>query len=135
MRIKVITFGTFDLVHPWHEYYLSQAKKLGDELITIVSRDQTVEKFKWHKTLNNEIKRLQDIKKLWISNIVELWDKKDYFKSLEKHKPDIIALGYDQTYLLKELSKFLYENKFRSNIVTIKPLNPEKFKSSKLKKS
>jgi FAD synthetase len=42
----VMTFGTFDLLHPGHLHYLSEAKKLGDYLITIVARDATVERLK-----------------------------------------------------------------------------------------
>ncbi|MEI6711388.1 MAG: adenylyltransferase/cytidyltransferase family protein [bacterium] len=41
-----MTFGTFDRFHPGHEYYLREAKKLGDTLITIVARDNTVERIK-----------------------------------------------------------------------------------------
>ncbi len=45
-RITVMTFGTFDMFHPGHEYYLSEARKLGDTLITIVARDVTVTRIK-----------------------------------------------------------------------------------------
>jgi FAD synthetase len=38
----VMTFGTFDRLHPGHEYYLSEARKYGDCLITVVARDKTV---------------------------------------------------------------------------------------------
>lgn len=42
----VMAFGTFDVFHPGHEYYLTQAKKYGDILIVVVARDKTVEKVK-----------------------------------------------------------------------------------------
>ena len=37
----VMTFGTFDHLHPGHIYYLSEARKYGDYLITVVARDKT----------------------------------------------------------------------------------------------
>lgn len=37
---KVLTYGTFDLLHPGHIYLLKEAKKLGDELIVGVSTDE-----------------------------------------------------------------------------------------------
>jgi FAD synthetase len=43
---KVMTFGTFDLFHPGHVYYLSEAESLGDELIVIIARDERVTKLK-----------------------------------------------------------------------------------------
>jgi len=42
----VMTFGTFDIVHPGHIHFLQQAKTYGDRLITIVARDMNVQKFK-----------------------------------------------------------------------------------------
>lgn len=37
---RVLTYGTFDLLHPGHVYLLKEAKKLGDELIVGVSTDE-----------------------------------------------------------------------------------------------
>lgn len=42
----VLTFGTFDIFHPGHEYYLREAKKHGDKLVTVIARDQTVKNVK-----------------------------------------------------------------------------------------
>ncbi|MBT4351769.1 adenylyltransferase/cytidyltransferase family protein, partial [archaeon] len=30
--MKVMAFGTFDVIHPGHSFYLKRAKKLGKEL-------------------------------------------------------------------------------------------------------
>lgn len=45
-RKKVMAFGTFDLFHPGHQYYLSEASKSGDELIVVIARDLRVEHIK-----------------------------------------------------------------------------------------
>ena len=74
---KVITFGAFDLVHEWHKFFLGEAKKYWDFLITIVARDKTIQKVKWKAPLNKEQKRLKDIQSLWIADIVELGHQTD----------------------------------------------------------
>ncbi|EQD46565.1 glycerol-3-phosphate cytidylyltransferase, partial [mine drainage metagenome] len=33
---RVMATGVFDLLHAGHLYYLSQSKKLGDELVVVV---------------------------------------------------------------------------------------------------
>jgi|GEM_PF-2133940 glycerol-3-phosphate cytidylyltransferase-like family protein len=54
--------------------------------------------------------------------------------AIKKHKPDIVAIGYDQNSFIYELSKFLKENKLKTNVVTIDPYKENIYKSSKLKK-
>lgn len=129
----VMTFWAFDLVHPWHKYYLSEAKKLWDKLITIVARDVTIEKFKWKSPLYTESKRLVDIQKLKLANIVELWDSKDMMSAIKKYQPDVIALGYDQNSFIHQLSEYLLENRLKTTVVTIDPFEADIYKSSKIK--
>jgi glycerol-3-phosphate cytidylyltransferase-like family protein len=38
----VMCFGTFDIFHPGHAYYLSEAKKLGDTITIVIARDHRV---------------------------------------------------------------------------------------------
>ena len=42
---KVITYGTFDLLHYGHVNLLERAKKLGDYLIVVLSSDE----FNWNE--------------------------------------------------------------------------------------
>ncbi len=130
----VITFWAFDFVHKWHKYYLKEAKKHWNKLITVVARDSTIERIKWKKPMNNENQRLSDIKNLWIADIVELWDKTDMMCAIKKYKPDIVAIGYDQNSFIYELSEYLSINKLKTSVVTIDWHKTEIYKSSKLKK-
>lgn len=129
----VITFWTFDVVHPGHVYFLQKAKSYGDRLVTIIARDHNVLKFKGKSPFHNECRRKQDIQNLNIVDIVELGHDSDYFLAIRKHKPDVIALGYDQTYLIKELSEFLYSNWYKTEVVTIDGFWPDEHKSSIIK--
>jgi len=44
--IRVMTFGTFNIFHKGHEFYLREAKKFGDKLYVVVALDSTVLKIK-----------------------------------------------------------------------------------------
>jgi FAD synthetase len=134
MRI-VMTFWAFDVVHPWHKYYLNEAKKYGDVLVTIVARDNTIENVKWKKPLNREEIRMSDVKNLWISDIVKLWHKTDMLNSIKKYNPDVIALWYDQNSFIHQLSEYLHKNKIKTSVLTIWPYHKEIYKSSKIKKN
>lgn len=129
----VITFGAFDLVHKGHIHYLSQAKKYWTKLVTIVARDATIQKIKGKKPKFDENKRLKDILDLKISDIVELWDSKDFMYWIKKYKPDVVAIWYDQNSFIHQLSEYLNKNKLKTAVVHIDPYKPEIYKSSKLK--
>ena len=57
--MKVITFGTFDLLHIGHINILKNAKSLGDELIVGVSTDKFSIEKKNRKPIYNENDRKQ----------------------------------------------------------------------------
>ncbi|MFV9676879.1 MAG: adenylyltransferase/cytidyltransferase family protein, partial [Methanosarcinales archaeon] len=44
--VRVLATGTFDILHPGHLLYLTEARKLGDELFVIIATDVTVKKRK-----------------------------------------------------------------------------------------
>ncbi len=125
--MKVIAFGTFDLLHPGHLNYLYQAKRLGNFLIVIIARDVNVKKNKKKLPIQNEIQRKINIEKLEIANKVVLGNINDKYNVIKKYKPDIIALGYDQKADIKKLKKF------KAKIIRLKPYKSEIYKSSKLK--
>jgi len=61
---KTLVFGTFDILHPGHEYFLKEAKRHGDQLVVVVARDLTVKQVKKLMPDNNELERLKIVKKL-----------------------------------------------------------------------
>ncbi len=130
-EIKVMTFGTFDIIHPWHKYYLNHASFYWDKLITIIARDENVEKLKQKLPLHDEKTRLKNIKELKISDIVELWDLKKPLAWIQKYSPQIICLGYDQEWFYKKLKN--NKNYLKIEIIRLKSYKPEIYKSSKLK--
>ncbi len=91
-----MAFGTFDLFHPGHAYYLREAAKLWDELIVIVARDARVLTMKLRSPIHTELTRLDNVVHAFPEAMVLLGDEKDMMEPLRIYAPDIIALWYDQ---------------------------------------
>lgn len=58
---KVMAFGTFDLFHPGHVFYLSEAERYGDDLIVVIARDNRVEKLKGRRPKDDEQTRQKNV--------------------------------------------------------------------------
>lgn len=93
--VRVMATGVFDLLHPGHVYFLSEARKLGDELVVVVARDNTARKFK-HEPITAEASRLQLVSALKPVDRAVLGHEGDIYEILTEIRPDVIALGYDQ---------------------------------------
>jgi len=134
--IKVLTFGTFDILHQGHEFYLKQAKEYGDILGVVIARDKNVAKIKGKYPINNELKRLNKIKVLSYVNQVFLGNTQDKYKVIEEFKPDVICLGYDQRISSSDLEAILNKRGFLGvKIIKFeKGFKTDIYKSSKLKK-
>lgn len=131
----VMAFGTFDYFHAGHENYLKQAKELGDTLIVVIARDDTTSKIKGEKPCNPERKRLRDVMACKFVDKAVLGNTDDKYKIIKKHKPNIIALGYDQFVFTHGLNKFFIKEKLDIKIVRTLAFKPETFKSSLIKGS
>ena len=95
--VKVMATGVFDILHLGHLHYLEESKKLGDELIVVIANDDTVRNLK-HEPITNQDIRLELVKALKPVDDAFLGHEGDMYKIVEEIKPDIIALGYDQTH-------------------------------------
>jgi cytidyltransferase-like protein len=98
-----MTGGVFDIIHPGHIYTLKKAKSLGDFLVVSIARDKTVERLKGKKPINHENLRRSLVEELRAVDVAILGSEKDMFETIERVKPDIIALGYDQVHDEKHL--------------------------------
>lgn len=130
----VMAFGTFDYLHAGHEFYLKQARQLGDELIVVIARDKTVKQIKGEQPVHSERKRARAVRNLGIANSVVLGNHGDKHKVLRRYRPNIIALGYDQFVFTQKLRKTLIDLKLDAKIVRIDAHFPQVYKSSLLKK-
>jgi len=130
----VMCAGTFDIIHPGHLFYLSEAKKYGDRLIVVVARDNNSEAFKGKKPMHNERERLEAVRTLKIVDEAISGNRGNIFEIVEKIRPDVICLGYDQKVQKQELEDELKKRNIKADVVRIGPYMPHVYKSSKLRK-
>ena len=93
---KVITYGTFDLLHYGHINLLERAKALGDYLIVAVSTDE----FNWDEkrkkcyySYEERVHMLKAIK--YVDKIIpeENWEQKN--TDVDKYDIDVFVIGDD----------------------------------------
>ena len=87
--------GVFDLLHPGHVFFLSEARKLGDELVVVVARDKTARRLK-RETYVPENLRREMVEALKPVDRAVLGSSNDIYQTVVDLKPAVIALGYDQ---------------------------------------
>lgn len=132
---NVLTFWSFDHVHEGHKYYLQEAKKYGDTLITVVASDKNILKIKWKNPKYTQTHRVQHIQDIKISGKVIPGSEENPLKWLEIYKPSSICLWYDQRWpFLERLWGEVMRLWLATQIIRIDPHYPEKYKSSLLKK-
>ena len=94
MTRRVVAQGTFDILHPGHVHYLSEAAALGDELHVIVARRDNVT----HKAgpVLDGRQRRDVVDALGVVTEAHLGHPEDIFVPIERIEPDVIVLGHDQ---------------------------------------
>ena len=130
----VMCAGTFDVIHPGHLFYLSEAKKHGDKLVVVVARDDTSKAFKGKKPVHDERERLESVRMLKIADKAVLGHQGSIFDIIGEIKPDVICLGYDQKVQKLELEDELRKRGIKADVVRIDAYMPHLYKSSKIRK-
>jgi len=138
-RKVVLASGAFDLLHYGHVYYLTNAKKAGGEnakLVVIIAKDKTVEKLKGSRPVIPEDQRRALVESLKVVDEAILgYENMDMLRVIEKVKPDIIALGYDEEKIENDLKRLIAEKNLNIKVVRIgKFEGKELVSSSKIKR-
>lgn len=92
----VLAGGVFDIIHPGHIHTLRGAKALGNVLVVVVATDATAQKMKKRIPLHNMELRRDLVGSLSMVDYAVVGREGDIFKTVERIKPNIVALGYDQ---------------------------------------
>src|SRR3989338_8189206 len=130
-QLKIIVFGTFDGLHRGHIDFFRQAKNFikNSFLIVSIARDKNVLKIKGKLPVLNEKKRLIWVGKCKYADKVVLSGAEDHIPHIVKEKPDIIALGYDQSFYVKNLKKDLKNKGVLVKIIRLKPFKEKMYKN------
>ena len=126
-------FGSFDVLHPGHLYFLKEAKRLGDKLVVVVAKDSTILKVKGKAPKYTERERLEHVRELPFVDKVVLGYEADPYEIIEEINPDIIALGYDQNSYSEDLPSEMKLRKLAPKIMRLRPYKEHIYKSSKIK--
>ena len=130
----VLASGVFDLLHLGHVKFLEEAKKAGGkdaELIVIIARDSTVEKNKGRKPIMPENQRRALVESLKVVDEAVLgFEEFDIGDVIERIKPDVIALGYDQADMEKHVQEYVDKHKLNVKVIRIDKFEEDALDSS-----
>jgi len=140
---RIMVFGTFDIIHPGHEDFFEQARRLARPeqgrgaaepyLIVSVARDSAAARTRGVAPRHHESERLAVIAAHSLVDKAVLGDEIGYVEHIKRENPDVIALGYDQKgEYVENLEKDLRAAGLSPKIVCLKPHRPELYKTSKL---
>lgn len=124
MSPRILTFGTFDKLHPGHEFVLKEAMQRGD-LTVVVARDANVQRIKGHPPVQAEETRRRAIEKRFPKAHAVLGDPTDFLAPVRAVHPDLIILGYDQ-----HLPPGVLESDLLCPVERLPAYEPEIYKSS-----
>ena len=117
---RVITYGTFDLLHYGHIYLLKRAKELGDYLIVALSESEFSDKCKNIKCYFNYNERKQLLEAIRFVDLIipeRTWNQKVH--DVELYQVDTLVMGGDHEGkfdFMKEYCDVVYIP--RTNLVT-----------------
>jgi len=129
----VLAGGVFDIIHPGHIYTLNAAKALGDVLVVVVATDNTSEKMKKRKPLHTQEQRQELVNSLSMVDLCLVGQEDDIFKTVNRVRPQIIALGYDQIHQEKFITDGCKKIKLEAKVARLQSPIPES-SSSKIEK-
>ena len=130
----VLASGVFDLLHLGHVRFLEEAKKAGGRnarLVVVVARDSTVQDTKGRKPVMSENQRLALVESLKVVDDAVL-GLKDFGIGdvIQRIKPDIIALGYDQETMEKKVREHVANNRLKIKVVRVGKFGQDELDSS-----
>lgn len=129
----VLVGGVFDILHPGHIFTLKTAKSYGDILVVVIATSSTATKIKKNRViLHNENLRKEMVSSLNFVDLALIGKEGTLFHTVEYVKPDIIALGYDQSHTERYISENCKKRNLNIRILRLNTPIPN-IKSSDLK--
>jgi D-glycero-beta-D-manno-heptose 1-phosphate adenylyltransferase len=134
LRLKgkkiIFTNGCFDILHPGHVDYLTQARDLGGYMIVGLNTDNSVRKLNKapNRPVNDEMARAKVLAALACVDAVVLFDEETPYELIKLIQPDVIVKGND--YKAEEVVGYDIVKSRGGEVITIPLL--EGFSTTKL---
>ena len=92
---RILTYGTFDLLHYGHIRLLKRAKELGDYLIVAVSTDEfnAIKNKKAYHSYETRKKMLEAVRYVDLVIPESTWEQK--LDDVKDYKVDVVVMGGD----------------------------------------
>ncbi len=127
----VLVFGTFDVIHPGHKYFLEQSAQYGERVVAVVARDEFVNRTKRKTPVHNQNERIEHIKKSGLVTDACLSDiVTGTFQVVAEIDPHIVCFGHDQIKLVESFRIWLKENKKDIEIIMIDSYKRDQYSST-----
>ena len=128
---RVMVFGVFDGLHQGHRAMLKEAKSHGDYLIAVVAQDHIIRHIKGREPNTNLIDRFEHLAKEDGVDKVVIGDAElSVWDVINRHEPDVVALGYDQQTLWVDLENNIGQLKKRPEIIVLSSFEPNVYHAS-----
>ena len=98
-RLKIVMIGgAFEIIHPGHLHTIEEARRLGNTLVAVVAADMTVLKNKGREPVTSQDWRVRLVTSVKGVDVALAGGQGSIYDTLAKVRPDVVALGYDQTH-------------------------------------
>jgi len=92
----VFTNGVFDILHPGHVRYLTQARESGDALVVAVNSDRSVRANKGPtRPVHPEAERAEVVAALGVVDLAVIFDEDTPHDIIAAIQPDVLVKGAD----------------------------------------
>lgn len=115
----VFTNGCFDILHPGHVDYLSQARDLGDYLVLGLNTDASVRLLEKApgRPINDENSRAAVLAGLGCVDAIVMFDEQTPYELIKFLEPDVLVKGND--YKIEQIAGFDIVQGRGGKVVTI----------------
>lgn len=128
----VVTFGVFDLLHPGHVAFLQEARRHGDKLIVVVTRDERAELEKGRRPYYGLEERIGMLNALECVDEAVSGDEVGEWTMLRRLSPQVICIGHDQRADHPKIVEQMNGLAARPEIVRVPAFGRERYSTSEL---
>lgn len=126
-----MVFGVFDGVHEGHRHLFREAKKFGDYLIAVAAADEMAKTLKGKHPKKDISERIAELEQeIEVDEVMVGDEEMGSWEIVKKIKPHVIAVGYDQKAMKKNLEGAIGDFNWLIELETVSAREPDKYHNS-----